>query len=87
MVRFLGDRAVPGAATSAVTARSLRERLLGQLVSTTAKMLGVSHLPCSRERCVLRFPNDVEELDAKGTEFCEEHAAEVAAFLKARQSE
>jgi predicted Zn-dependent protease len=80
----LPDTNVPEPVSSIHRTNVLHPRLLGQLVSTTAKMLGVSHVPCDREKCALHFPRNVEQVDAKGTELCEEHAAEVASILKQR---
>jgi predicted Zn-dependent protease len=86
MIRFadVDDSNVPEPVLSTLRMKVLHPRLLGQLVSTTAKMLGASHVPCDREKCALHFPRNVQQVDAKGTELCEEHAAEVASILKER---
>jgi predicted Zn-dependent protease len=88
MIRFadVGASSIPEPALSNRRTKVLHPRLLGQLVSTTAKLLGVSHVPCDREKCALHFPRNVEQVDAKGTELCERHAAEVASILRERLS-
>ncbi len=56
-------------------------RLQNQLTSTMGKMLGMSS-PCQEEKCVLRFPGNMEAFDAKGGEFCAAHKAELARLTK-----
>lgn len=56
-------------------------RLQNQLTSTMGKMLGMS-APCQEEKCVLRFPRNMDGFDAKGGEFCAAHKAELARLTK-----
>ena len=59
-------------------------RLANQLTSSIAKLLGAS-FPCEETVCVLRYPSNVADLDAKGGAFCPRHADQVRALLAKHQ--
>ncbi|MBK7862973.1 MAG: hypothetical protein IPJ65_31060 [Archangiaceae bacterium] len=69
----------PGEATD-VSVRRSRERLQNQVTSTIAKLLGMS-FPCETGPCVLQFPRDMSEFDAKGGAFCANHQHELEELL------
>ncbi|MBL8950827.1 MAG: hypothetical protein JNK82_08630 [Myxococcaceae bacterium] len=59
-----------------------RARFQGQVTSTLAKLIGLS-FPCERrEKCVLRFPRDMSEFDARGVDFCPKHQEELKTVLE-----
>lgn len=59
--------------------------LFFQLVSSTAKVLGMSY-DCPVEACALHFPWGTEDLQKKGVAFCERHQAEYDALVKRETS-
>lgn len=61
-----------------------RRRLEMQLSSSVAKLLGLGPR-CDDRRCVLRYPDNLAEFDAKGSNFCPEHAEELRKLLAARR--
>jgi predicted Zn-dependent protease len=57
-----------------------QQRLVGQALSTMGKMIGLD-FPCQEPTpCVMRRPNDLEELDAKGLLFCPKHLEQIKAI-------
>ena len=61
-----------------------RRRLEMQLSSSVAKLLGLGPR-CDDRRCVLHYPDNLAEFDAKGSNFCPEHAEELRKLLAARR--
>jgi predicted Zn-dependent protease len=83
-MRDLGGLATP--ATTVVTGEMLdlsRYRFRNQLVSSTAKLLGLT-FPCHTAVCVLRKPMRIREIDLKSQALCPNHQAEYAEIAKAR---
>jgi len=81
VARFRSPRGAPVLPSSTPTDERSKVRLQNQLTSTMGKMLGMS-APCQQEKCVLRFPRNMEEFDAKGGDFCPAHKAELARLTK-----
>ena len=83
-MRNLDGRATP--ATEVPTGEALdlsRYRFRNQLVSSSAKLLGLT-FPCHTPVCVLRRPVRIREIDLKSQALCAEHQAEYAKIAKAR---
>lgn len=59
-----------------------KPRLVMQLVSLISKLFGLK--PCADERCVLHYPNTLEEFDRKGGNLCVTHQQELKQALAAR---
>ena len=80
----LGDpREMTDAPSGEVLQRS-RRRLEIQLTGSVAKLIGLG-MRCDNARCVLRYPNDLTAFDAKGPDFCPEHAEKLRKLLAARR--
>ena len=71
-----GEPTVPPVAQQGEALARSVARTEFQVTATVAKLIGV-RFPCRKRECALARFNDVRDIDARGTRWCNDHAGEV----------
>lgn len=59
------------------------ERLAKESIHEVGHLLGLKH--CANRRCVMSFSNSLEEVDAKGADFCDECSLRLTSMYQVRR--